>query len=184
MKLSLAKLRLRGIWLLVLPFFWFARPTVGFLLAGGAITVAGLVVRAWAASWIHKDQVLATSGPYAHTRNPLYLGTFLLGVGVTLAGGHPTFIVLFLIFFALIYGKTMAAEAAHLQEVFGEPYLRFSEQVPLFFPRLRPYADKAVGSAGPTATESTRYRTNREYEALLGATAAFAVLVAKMIWAA
>lgn len=183
MNLSLATLRLRGVWLLVVPFFWFARPSIGLLLLGGSVTSVGLLIRAWAASWIHKDQVLATSGPYAHTRNPLYLGTFLLGVGVTLAGGHPTFIVLFLLFFALIYGKTMAAEAAHLQGVFGEPYRRFAREVPLFFPRLRPYADESDSPTAASAVERRRYRTNREYEALIGATAAFALLVAKLIWA-
>ena len=142
------------------------------------ITAAGLVIRAWAASWIIKDRELATSGPYAHTRNPLYLGSFLLGVGATVAGGQPTFIVLFLVFFAVVYTKTMLVEAEKMAETFGDTYRRYAESVPLFFPRLRAAERTSVGRA----FDVQRYRHNREYEALLGAVGAFALLAVKMLW--
>ena len=79
MALSLRKIRLRLVWLLIIPFLWFARPTPVSLLLGSGLSVLGLFIRAWAAGFIRKDQQLATSGPYGYTRNPLYLGSFLLG---------------------------------------------------------------------------------------------------------
>ncbi len=180
--MNLAALRLRGVWLLVVPFFWFAEPTPGLLAAGAILAILGLTIRAWAASWIHKDQVLTTGGPYAHTRNPLYVGSALLGLGATLAGGQPTFIVLFLAFFAIVYGRTMAAEAAHLERLFGDRFRAYAEHVPLFFPRLAPYADPQAAESGERATDPGRYVRNREYEALLGTVAAFGLLAGKMIW--
>ena len=65
-------------------FLIFAKPELLTLFMGGAIAVVGLLVRAWAAGHIRKNQTLAVSGPYAHTRNPLYLGSFILGVGFTI----------------------------------------------------------------------------------------------------
>ncbi len=180
--MNLATLRLRGVWLLILPFFWFAAPRPGLLAAGGALAVIGLAVRAWAASRIHKNQVLTTSGPYAYTRNPLYLGSFFLGLGATVAGGQPTFIVLFVIFFAAVYPRTMAREAAHLESLFGDRFRTYAHRVPLFFPRLAPYMDPEVVRSAPRAVEPRRYLHNREYEALLGTLAAFALLAAKMTW--
>ena len=66
---------------------------------GSAFVVLGLAIRAWAAGQLQKDKQLTTSGPYSHTRNPLYLGSFSIGVGVTIAGALPLFLVAFLVFF-------------------------------------------------------------------------------------
>src|ERR1044072_9508963 len=61
-------------------FLFFARPTPKMLLIGASVSLLGLALRAWAAGHIRKYAQLATSGPYAFTRNPLYLGRFLLGL--------------------------------------------------------------------------------------------------------
>ena len=63
----------------------FARPTPGSLLLGMPLALAGLIVRGWAAGHIVKNERLATSGPYAHTRNPLYFGSFLIAAGFAIA---------------------------------------------------------------------------------------------------
>ncbi len=184
MKLSLRQQRLRLVWLLVVPFLYYARPTPGYLLAGGALALLGAAVRTWAAGYIRKDRVLCTGGPYARCRNPLYLGSFLIGLGVTVAGRQPAFVVLFLLFFVWAYGRTMRAEARLLEEYFGDAYRRYRAEVPLIVPRLTPYRpaerDTQAGS-GAGGFSLARYRQNKEYEAALGILAGFAFLILKMI---
>ena len=91
--MSLGTLRLRAIWLLAVPFFLGAHPTIPLLFMGAAQATVGIAIRAWAAGTIDKERGLATTGPYAHTRNPLYLGTFLIGMGVTVGGGRWEFLM-------------------------------------------------------------------------------------------
>lgn len=176
MPLTMRKLRLKAVWLIVLPFFWFATPTPRLLFFGAALAVVGLWIRGWSAGTIHKDQELTTSGPYAFTRNPLYLGSFFIGLGVSIAGGHWIWPVIFLAFYATVYSRTMAGEAAHLGRLFPGQYRAYSEGVPAFLPRLTPYG------GGGGGFRWAQYRRNREWEASLGALAAFALLGAKALW--
>jgi len=174
------KVRLRLVWLLIIPFLWLARPTPGTLAAGGALAVMGLLVRAWAAGFIRKEERLATSGPYGHTRNPLYLGSFFLGLGIAVAGGQWYFVAAFLLFFYGVYGRTIRGEAQLMEQLFGDQYRHYAARVPLFLPRLTPY--RAPGEDAPGAFSLERYRGNKEYEALLGAVAGFAFLTLRMYW--
>jgi len=80
-----------------------AEPTVRLILIGGSLAVLGAGLRAWAAGHLKKDQELSTGGPYAYTRNPLYLGSFLMGLGVIVACGSLLLLALFLIFFYLLF---------------------------------------------------------------------------------
>src|SRR5882672_9355171 len=66
-------------------YFWLARPSWQSLMAGAILVVPGLLIRALASGHVRKNESLATSGPYAYTRNPLYLGSLLIGVGFALA---------------------------------------------------------------------------------------------------
>lgn len=176
-RLSLRQIRLRLVWLLILPFFWFAEPTPRLLLSGGLIALLGLLIRAWSAGSIDKDRKLATGGPYAHTRNPLYLGSLCLGIGAVVAGGQWIFAPLFIVFFWTVYGAAMREEAAGLQERFGEAYGPYAQAVPLFLPRPTPWADAEGSGFG-----LDRYLRNKEWEALVGLLAAFALLTAKYYW--
>lgn len=180
MELSSRRVRLGAAWLLILPFLWFARPTGRSLWIGGVLAAVGLCIRALSAGHIHKERVLTTTGPYAHTRNPLYLGTLLLGLGVTAAGGRWIWVGLFVAFFWVVYGRTIRAEADKLQGLFGDAYAQYAQAVPLFVPRLTPYREPGTGC--PAGFSPARYRRNREYQALLGALAGFAFLAARMIW--
>jgi protein-S-isoprenylcysteine O-methyltransferase Ste14 len=173
------QLRLRTVWLIVIPFFWFSTPTAPTLVAGAALAALGLLVRGWSAGTIHKDRELTTSGPYAFTRNPLYLGSFFIGVGVSLAGGHWIWLAVFMLFYLAVYSRTMAGEAKHLSELFPERYAEYAERVPAFIPRLTPYRSTRGQTAG---FRWAQYRRNREWEASLGAAAAFALLAAKAVW--
>jgi len=175
---NLRRLRLRAVWLLILPFLWLCRPTLPLLVVGLALGALGLLVRGWAAGTIHKERELTTTGPYAHTRNPLYLGSFLLGLGVTLAGGQWWWPLLFLSFYAAVYGRTMVGEAALLTELFGERYRLYAANVPSVLPRLTPWRAPDVEGGGFTFAQ---YRRNREWEALLGAVAGFGFLAAKLL---
>lgn len=180
MALTLRKVRLRLVWLLILPFLWYARPTPTLLVAGLILAAVGLWIRARAAGFIRKEEALATSGPYAHTRNPLYLGSFFLGLGVTVAGGQWIFILLFLGFFAVVYGRTIRGEAELLEGLFGDAYRHYASNVPLLLPRLTPY--EAPGASVSHGFDLERWKGNKEYEALLGAVAAFAFLTLRMFW--
>jgi protein-S-isoprenylcysteine O-methyltransferase Ste14 len=170
------RLRLRAVWLLVVPFLWLARPAGELLVLGGVLAVGGLVIRAWSAGTIHKERELTVTGPYAFTRNPLYLGSFLLGLGITVAGGHWAWPVVFLLFYAVVYGRTMAGEEELLTELFGDRYRDYASHVPAVIPRLTPYRPEGGGARGFTVAQ---YRRNREWEAALGALAGFAFLVGK-----
>lgn len=176
MNLDMRWIRLRAVWLLVIPFLWFARPTWPLLAAGSLMAAAGLAVRGWAAGVIVKERELTTHGPYAYTRNPLYVGSFLLGLGVTVAGGRWIFVVLFLLFFAVVYRRTMRGEEALLEELFGERYRQYSAAVPRLLPRPTPYREGRAHAG----FSLERYRRNREWEALLGTAAGFAFLVVKL----
>lgn len=167
-------------WLLAFPFLVFCRPTVNSVVLGGAVASIGLFVRAWAAGSIRKNESLATSGPYAFTRNPLYLGSLLLGGGVALAGGHWVWPLAFFSFFAAVYRPTIAREDARLAELFGDDFRVYAERVPAFLPG---FPVQARGEPVEERFRWRRYGRNREWEALLGATAAFALLTAKALGA-
>ena len=185
MPLPLRKLRLRAVWLLIIPFYYFATPFAAALAAGVALGVVGLAIRAWAAGSIWKNEELATTGPYAYTRNPLYVGSFFLGLGVTMAGGQWIFMVLFLAFYLSVYRATTLLEEAELEEAFGEPYRTYAAAVPAFVPRLSPYRQEGLGVGTGTGAERggfslTQYVRNREWEAGLGAFAGYGALVLRM----
>lgn len=178
MAVNMRRLRLKAVWLLILPFLWWARPTPMLLAVGGLLGLLGLVVRGWAAGTIHKEKELTTTGPYAHTRNPLYVGSFLLGTGITLAGGHWIWPTLFLAFYAGVYGKTMAGERELLTGIFGDRYRAYAANVPALLPRLTPWREAGMEGGGFTWAQ---YRRNREWEAALGAIAGFGFLVGKFV---
>ncbi len=145
------------------------------------MVLVGLVIRAWAAGIVEKDRELAVSGPYAFTRNPLYLGSFVIGTGAVIAGGRPWFGLLFLAFFTILYRGAMHHEGKRLEERFGDDYRRYREAVPLFFPRGTRYHPHPEPAPGPPASSFSvaRYLRNREYESPLGAAAGFGLLALK-----
>ncbi|MDE2653017.1 MAG: isoprenylcysteine carboxylmethyltransferase family protein [Gemmatimonadota bacterium] len=180
MKPSHRGVRIGSAWILAIAFFWLALPSPFSLRLGAVFVAFGLVVRGWAAGVVKKDRELAVSGPYAFTRNPLYLGSFLIGAGAVIAGGRPWLGLLFLAYFAWVYGSTMVRETGELEERFGDGYRRYKESVPAFLPRLtrfRPAAGQPM--RGETGFSPARYLRNREYEALLGAAAGLGLLALK-----
>jgi protein-S-isoprenylcysteine O-methyltransferase Ste14 len=159
-------------------FFLVARPRPATLALGGAIALLGLGLRAWASGHIRKNDKLAISGPYAFTRNPLYLGSFIMGLGFTIAAGRLWLGLLFAALFLGIYLPVMRVEAATLFQIFGDDFRSYAGAVPLFFPRLTPWH-------GPGSMEQrfdrSLYLRYREYQAALGFLVAWLVLLALSI---
>jgi len=157
-------------------FLVFATPEPLGLGIGGAIAIVGLLVRAWASGHIRKNQKLAVSGPYSFTRNPLYLGSFILGVGFTIASGVWWLGLVFIALFLGIYLPVMRVEAKELIEIFGAEYQAYASKVPLFLPRLTGYR------MSETNFDFDLYLRYREYQAALGLIFAWSVLLVKAIF--
>ena len=160
-------------------FIFFARPTPKALLIGASVSLIGLIIRAWASGHIRKNAQLATSGPYAFTRNPLYVGSFLLGVGFTIASGRLLLGLLFAVLFLGIYLPVMRVEATHLAELFGKDFETYRQAVPLFFPRITPYRQQA---AAANRFDGSLYLRYREYRAALGLVGAWGLLLIKIYY--
>lgn len=159
-------------------FLFFARPTFLTLGIGAVISVIGLLIRAWAAGHIRKNQNLAISGPYAYTRNPLYLGSFVMGLGFTIAAGVWWLAILFAILFLGIYLPVMRVETHELTEIFGESFKKYANEVPLFVPRLSRYKEEGSESL-VKKFEMELYLKYREYQAAIGVAFALGILALK-----
>jgi len=160
-------------------FFLLARPRPLTLIVGALVALPGLALRAWAVGYLRKNEALATDGPYAYTRNPLYLGSFLLGLGFTIAAGRLILSAVFVALLLGIYVPVMRVEATTLAELFGDHYQRYAKSVPLFLPRLSPYRE---GSGETTKFDATLYKRYREYRAALGLILAWALLGLKTLY--
>lgn len=177
MKLSIKQIRLGSAWLLAPLYVIFAEPTPTALAIGAVPAVIGLVIRGWAAGTIHKNRVLTTGGPYAYTRNPLYLGTFFMALGLGIASGSWVLLALIAILFLAIYGATMRHEARNLERWFPDDYRRYADAVPLFLPRPTAYQP---AEPHPTQFDIQRYVRNGEYQAAVGMAVGFLALALKL----
>lgn len=173
-KRLLQRLRVPLGFVLSAAFIYFARPSIITLAVGGAIALCGLLTRAWAAGHIHKYEKLAVTGPYSFTRNPLYLGSFLLAVGFTIAAGVWWLSLISAALFLGIYLPVMRVEETDLRDRFGAAFDEYVENVPLFFPRLRPWKKLDANF------DFQLYLRHREYQAGLGLILGLCALAAKM----
>jgi protein-S-isoprenylcysteine O-methyltransferase Ste14 len=143
---------------------WFSRPVPGSILLGGFVGLVGLCLRAYAAGYLHKQEVLTMTGPYAYTRNPLYLGSSILALGAAIAMYSWISASLLLLYFAVFYSMVMRREEEELAARHGATFEEYARAVPLFFPRLQPA--KLAGAVGSFSLE--QYRKNHEWQAALG----------------
>lgn len=119
---------------LAIVYLAFSQPTLPLLVTGGGIALLGLVVRGWAAGFLDKNQSLATGGPYRYTRNPLYLGSAVTGVGLGIAGDSVVMMLAFAALFLLVYWPVIRREECFLRQKFGAVYDAYAASVPLFIP--------------------------------------------------
>jgi protein-S-isoprenylcysteine O-methyltransferase Ste14 len=172
---AVARLRVPSGFLIVAVFAWFSHPTARSLAFGLPISLAGLALRAWAAGCLAKNQQLATGGPYAYTRNPLYLGTLLVAAGLSLAARSPGLAVLFAAVFVGVYLPVIQNEEQYLHVLFRD-YAAYAAAVPLLLPRLTPRAQK---NSNPF--RFALYLTNQEYNAGAGYAAGVLFLLWKLV---
>lgn len=147
-------------------------PSLRSLWIGGVTAVAGALLRIWAAGHIEKGRVLTQGGPYAFTRNPLYLGSFIMALGIIIAGhGYWWLLAAFGVFFAAFYFPVMKAEEKELLQTHGDRFLEYVARVPLFFPGLRKRGQD------DSAFLWSRVIKNREHHTTIGLIIALSLLV-------
>ena len=168
-----ARLRVSCGFLLAAAFILLSAPTRVSLLYGLPVAILGIWLRAWAAGHVAKDQRLATAGPYACVRNPLYLGTLLTATGLVLAARSLPLALLFAAAFLLMYLPAIELEEQHLRTLFPE-YAEYAARVPMLLPRFRRFPEGQRFAW-------RQWVRNREYQALAGFLAGVALLVWKAL---
>lgn len=156
-------------------YVWLARPQWWSLLAGAGVVALGLWLRALAAGHVRKSVEITTSGPYAYTRNPLYLGSVIVAAGFALASRNMWVALLLAVLFAAIYYPVIRWEENYLRTNFPE-FAAYSARVPRLFPKWP--GEKARANA----FSRELYMKHREYDALIGSAAMLAALAIKLIW--
>lgn len=172
-----ARWRVRLGYVLAVVILWLARPTPRSIVVGGLVGILGLWIRGYAAGYLHKQSVLTVSGPYAHTRNPLYLGSSVLALGTAVAIRSWISAAIIVAYFAIVYPIVMGREAEELRAQHGVEYDSYAAAVPLFFPRM---AAARLSESKTGAFSWAQYKKNHEYEAAVGYLLLLGVLL--VIW--
>jgi protein-S-isoprenylcysteine O-methyltransferase Ste14 len=158
-------------------YFWLARPSWCSMALGAIVMFPGLLIRALASGHVRKNESLTTSGPYAYTRNPLYLGSLLLGLGFAVAARSWWVGAGLVAMFVVIYAPVIRDEEAFLRRTFPD-FDEYARRVPRMLPRfVRAPGDSGEASAG---FSPDLYLKHREYNALAGALGMMAALLVKM----
>jgi len=166
---SVEALKIAGVWGFGLLLACLSRPCPLSFAWGVPLILVGLVIRSWAAGHLRRNEQLATSGPYAYLRDPLYLGRLFLLCGVAVAANNTVTYALFaaglIVFFLNYMPRKLKKETARLEKCFGEEYTEYHRHVRSLIPRLRPYPKRSTQrwSFGIFRTE------NREQWFILGA---------------
>jgi len=167
--------RVRAGTLGVLGVIIFARPTWKPLLAGFGLSLLGLGLRTWAAGHLKKEKVLAVSGPYRRTRNPLYLGSLLIGVAMAVGAWSWGAAAILAAYFLVFYPVVIIEERKKMKSLFPVEYETYRKRVPLFFASFR----KAPAYQSSPFSRAL-YRKNKEQRALIGTIVFWIVLIARM----
>lgn len=154
------RFRVPGGFLLLGSFLTFSQPTLQSVVYGLPISITGLLIRGWAAGHLAKNEDLAQSGPYAHVRNPLYLGSLFLAGGLVYGSRSPVVFAIFTAAFLLIYLPVIQLEEQHLRSLFSG-YAQYAARVPALIPRFGTVAS-------PKQFRPELFRRNKEWKAILG----------------
>ncbi|PYX93915.1 MAG: isoprenylcysteine carboxylmethyltransferase family protein [Acidobacteria bacterium] len=163
---------------LAIVYWWLAHPRWWSLITGACIVLPGIWLRAVASGHVQKNQEVTTTGPYAHTRNPLYLGSIIMAAGFALAARSLWIVLVLVVLFLLIYVPVIRAEEMFLRSQFPG-YEDYARQVPRLLPRLRPTPESSRADA---VFSRELYLKHREYNSLLGAAAMIIALIVKIVW--
>jgi hypothetical protein len=157
-------------------YLYLARPAWTSMSYGAIAIMPGLLIRALASGHVRKNEALATTGPYAYTRNPLYLGSLLIGVGFAIAARSWWIGLALAVMFLAIYVPVIRGEEKFLREKFPE-FEEYARSVPRMLPGFTPYVRAGEASGG---FSFELYRKHREYNALVGALLMIVALIAKI----
>jgi protein-S-isoprenylcysteine O-methyltransferase Ste14 len=165
-------------------FLWLAHPTWLSLAWSLWVVVPGIWLRSYASGYVRKNAELTVSGPYAYTRNPLYLGSMLIAFGFAGAARSVWIFLALAVLFAFVYAPTIRSEEEFLRGKFSD-FDEYMRRVPRLFPRLTP---ARIGRQTLEQTSSGRfsrglYVKHREYNALLGAAGIYAALALRLYFA-
>jgi protein-S-isoprenylcysteine O-methyltransferase Ste14 len=160
-------------------FLWLARPTGKTMLLSLLLVVPGVWLRAYAAGYVRKNAELTLTGPYAYTRNPLYLGSMMIAFGFAAAAGSWVILIALTALFAAIYIPTIYSEEAYLREHFAG-FDDYSAKVPRLLPRLSPATFPANQNASAGRFSWQQWQHHREYNALMGAGAIYLALAVRL----
>jgi protein-S-isoprenylcysteine O-methyltransferase Ste14 len=156
-------------------YLWIAHPSWKSIAVGTLIAIPGIWLRAFASGHVRKNEELTTTGPYAYTRNPLYLGSLIMAIGFALAARSVWVLVLIVLIFLAIYLPVIRGEEVFLRSTFPT-FDEYARNVPRLLPRVRAFSQAPGGFSHPL------YWQHREYNAVLGTAALMAALVAKLVW--
>jgi protein-S-isoprenylcysteine O-methyltransferase Ste14 len=166
-------------------YLWLARPTPLSMLLSLLLVVPGLMLRGYASGYVRKNAELTVTGPYAHTRNPLYLGSMMIAFGFAAASLSAWIAAALVLLFAAIYIPVIRGEEEYLEAHFAG-FAAYRRAVPRLLPRV--YPASAPGSPAPAPGSNTGhfdlelYRKHREYNSLMGAAAIYGVLALRLFW--
>jgi protein-S-isoprenylcysteine O-methyltransferase Ste14 len=156
-------------------YVWLARPTWMSIAAGAVIAAVGVWIRAMASGHVKKNEELTTTGPYAYTRNPLYLGSIVIAIGFAVAALSLWIGVILVVMFVAIYVPVIRGEEVFLRSAFPE-YDAYAQRVPRLFPSLSTNANPGGGFS------RALYLQHREYNAIIGAAVVLLTLIGKLIY--
>src|SRR5699024_2429334 len=124
-------------------------PVISTFVAGALLVAAGVALRIWTFGHLVKNERMTTTGPYGYTRNPAYLGSFVIFCGFALAAGNPFSIggwlvwlmglAMLVVFFRFYLPRKYAREYPRLAQAFPQSFEAHATNVPDFFPRLAPW---------------------------------------------
>jgi protein-S-isoprenylcysteine O-methyltransferase Ste14 len=155
-------------------YLWLAKPSITSICAGAVLIVSGLVIRALASGHVRKNEQLTTSGPYAYTRHPLYLGSLIMASGFALAARSWWIALMTALIFLIIYVPVMLAEETFLRQRFRQ-FEDYAGAVPRLGLRL------SASGYRQGSFSWKLYCQHREYNALVGSVAMMVVLAVKLL---
>ncbi len=177
--------RLLAVYAVGLALLFSARPSPRSLALGLVPLAAGVALRVWATGYLHKNDALSVSGPYAYLRHPLYLGTLLVGTGLAWMAASPLALGLWAFFLAAYFLYYLPykerIECARLEAIYGDAFRRYATAVPALLPRLHAYHPLAGEGDATLVWNRDRFADNHELGMALAILGGVAALVALLV---
>jgi protein-S-isoprenylcysteine O-methyltransferase Ste14 len=159
----------------LIAILYLSEPSPKSVFIGFFFIIAGMFFRGWSSGYINKDDELATQGPFALTRNPLYFGNFILGIGIAIAGNNICCYTIFLVYYLLFFPFLMVIEHKRMKKKFGKQYEEWAKKSNSFFPKIK------IKKFYKQGFNISFYMKNREYKVLYFSLLVVAVFVLKVL---